>query len=184
MSGLPGTSGFVGEFLTLIGTFKVNISVATLATHRRDPVGLLCALALSQGDLRRARKARARRPSATSGCREIMVFAPLVVPDHPVRLLPEAGARHVGGLGDALVENYQAGARRAPKIGRELLGRSMRAARNERAPPSHPALLPALPEIVLAVGAMVLLMVGAYRGERSVPLVNWLRDRAAGRSRR
>ena len=23
--GLPGTSGFVGEFLTLIGTFKVNI---------------------------------------------------------------------------------------------------------------------------------------------------------------
>jgi NADH-quinone oxidoreductase subunit M len=30
--GLPGTSGFVGEFLTLIGTFKVNIWVATLAT--------------------------------------------------------------------------------------------------------------------------------------------------------
>ena len=30
--GLPGTSGFVGEFLALIGTFKVNIRVATLAT--------------------------------------------------------------------------------------------------------------------------------------------------------
>jgi len=30
--GLPGTSGFVGEFLSLIGTFKVNIWVATLAT--------------------------------------------------------------------------------------------------------------------------------------------------------
>ena len=30
--GLPGTSGFVGEFLTLLGTFKVNIAVATLAT--------------------------------------------------------------------------------------------------------------------------------------------------------
>jgi NADH-quinone oxidoreductase subunit M len=30
--GLPGTSGFVGEFLTLIGTFKVNTWVATLAT--------------------------------------------------------------------------------------------------------------------------------------------------------
>jgi NADH-quinone oxidoreductase subunit M len=29
---LPGTSGFVGEFLTLIGTFKVNSTVATLAT--------------------------------------------------------------------------------------------------------------------------------------------------------
>jgi NADH-quinone oxidoreductase subunit M len=30
--GLPGTSGFVGEFLTLLGTFKVNVQVATLAT--------------------------------------------------------------------------------------------------------------------------------------------------------
>jgi NADH-quinone oxidoreductase subunit M len=29
---LPGTSGFVGEFLTLIGTFRINTSVATLAT--------------------------------------------------------------------------------------------------------------------------------------------------------
>jgi NADH-quinone oxidoreductase subunit M len=30
--GLPGTSGFVGEFLSLIGTFKINTSVAFLAT--------------------------------------------------------------------------------------------------------------------------------------------------------
>src|SRR3974390_777278 len=30
--GLPGTSGFIGEFLSLIGTFKVNNWVATLAT--------------------------------------------------------------------------------------------------------------------------------------------------------
>src|SRR5204862_1290177 len=30
--GLPGTSGFVGEFLALIGTFKVNTWVATFAT--------------------------------------------------------------------------------------------------------------------------------------------------------
>jgi NADH-quinone oxidoreductase subunit M len=30
--GLPGTSGFIGEFLSLIGTFRVNIVVATLAT--------------------------------------------------------------------------------------------------------------------------------------------------------
>ena len=35
-------------------------------------------------------------------------------------------------------------------------------------------LLPALPEIVLAVGAMVLLMLGAFRGERSTTAVNWL----------
>jgi NADH-quinone oxidoreductase subunit M len=30
--GLPGTSGFVGEFLTLLGTFKVSIPTATIAT--------------------------------------------------------------------------------------------------------------------------------------------------------
>jgi NADH-quinone oxidoreductase subunit M len=30
--GLPGTTGFIGEFLSLIGTFRVNNLVATLAT--------------------------------------------------------------------------------------------------------------------------------------------------------
>ena len=30
--GLPGTSGFVGEFLILVGTFKVNILVAVLGS--------------------------------------------------------------------------------------------------------------------------------------------------------
>jgi NADH-quinone oxidoreductase subunit M len=30
--GLPGTSGFVGEFLTLLGTFKVSVPTATVAT--------------------------------------------------------------------------------------------------------------------------------------------------------
>src|SRR5262249_56578443 len=35
-------------------------------------------------------------------------------------------------------------------------------------------LLPALPEIVLAVGAMLLLMLGAFRGERSAAAINWL----------
>src|SRR5690242_18408699 len=30
--GLPGTSGFVGEFLTLLGTFQMNIPTATFAT--------------------------------------------------------------------------------------------------------------------------------------------------------
>jgi NADH-quinone oxidoreductase subunit M len=30
--GLPGTSGFIGELMTLIGTFKVSIPTATFAT--------------------------------------------------------------------------------------------------------------------------------------------------------
>src|SRR5712672_1530447 len=35
-------------------------------------------------------------------------------------------------------------------------------------------LLPVLPEIVLAVGAMALLMFGAFRGERDAPMISWL----------
>jgi NADH-quinone oxidoreductase subunit M len=30
--GLPGTSGFIGEFMTLIGTFKVSLPTAFFAT--------------------------------------------------------------------------------------------------------------------------------------------------------
>jgi NADH-quinone oxidoreductase subunit N len=37
-----------------------------------------------------------------------------------------------------------------------------------------PALLPALPEIVLALGAMALLMLGAFRGEHTAVTVSWL----------
>jgi NADH-quinone oxidoreductase subunit N len=35
-------------------------------------------------------------------------------------------------------------------------------------------LLPVVPELVLAAGAMVLLMIGAYRGQGTTALVNWL----------
>src|SRR5262249_10907977 len=37
-----------------------------------------------------------------------------------------------------------------------------------------PDLLPALPEIVLACGAMALLLLGVFRGEGSTRLVSWL----------
>ena len=55
--GLPGTSGFVGEFLTLLGAFRVEHLGGVLRHDRRHPVGRLCALALPPGDLRRAREA-------------------------------------------------------------------------------------------------------------------------------
>ena len=37
-----------------------------------------------------------------------------------------------------------------------------------------PVLYPALPEIVLALGAMALLMLVAFRGEQTAVAVNWL----------
>src|SRR5262245_39996948 len=39
--------------------------------------------------------------------------------------------------------------------------------------PAFPSLLPALPELILACGAMALLMVGAYRGQSAGNFVNW-----------
>lgn len=41
-------------------------------------------------------------------------------------------------------------------------------------PVQFPDLLPALPEIVLAVGSMALLMLGVFNGDRSARLVAWL----------
>ena len=65
--GLPGTSGFVGEFLMLVGTFDAyktwsNLRRALPASedadrrghHRRDPVGGLHALPVPEDDVRAA----------------------------------------------------------------------------------------------------------------------------------
>ena len=59
--GLPGTSGFVGEFLTLVGAFQVNTWVAVLRDDRRDPLRLLRALALPPRHLRQAGEGEPRR---------------------------------------------------------------------------------------------------------------------------
>ena len=56
--GLPGTTGFIGEFLSLIGTFKVNTWVATLGGHGTHSVDVLCPVALPPGHLRGPRQSR------------------------------------------------------------------------------------------------------------------------------
>ena len=65
--GLPGTSGFIGEFLTLIGTFQANTWVAFYRELRPDSFGGLCALSLSAHYFRRDRESQPddhRRPCA------------------------------------------------------------------------------------------------------------------------
>ena len=52
--GLPGTSGFVGEFLTLAGAFQVSTWVAFFAATGVILSALLCALALPPGGVRRS----------------------------------------------------------------------------------------------------------------------------------
>jgi NADH-quinone oxidoreductase subunit M len=76
--GLPGTSGFVGEFLTLIGTFKVNTWVATLAT-----TGVILSAAYALWLYRKVIFGRLEKASLATitdlGGREMFIFAPLVI---------------------------------------------------------------------------------------------------------
>jgi NADH-quinone oxidoreductase subunit M len=76
--GLPGTSGFVGEFLSLIGTFKINTWVATLAT-----IGIILSVAYSLYVYRRVIFGALEKPALAAlkdlNFREVIALAPLVV---------------------------------------------------------------------------------------------------------
>ncbi len=76
--GLPGTSGFVGEFLTLIGTFRINNWVATLAT-----IGTILSAAYALWLYRKVIFGKLEKPSLFNikdiGWREIAILAPLVI---------------------------------------------------------------------------------------------------------
>src|SRR6266700_451390 len=87
---------------------------------------------------------------------------------HLLRRLSEAGAGYVGGLGAAT---------------RQQLHHCGDGGESRRPDPLRPSamfetagyqLLPVLPELVLAVGAMALLMLGAYRGQGTTALVTAL----------
>jgi NADH-quinone oxidoreductase subunit M len=76
--GLPGTSGFVGEFLTLIGTFRVNIWTATLAT-----TGVILSAAYALWLYRKVVFGALTKPSLAGikdlGYREVITLGPLAV---------------------------------------------------------------------------------------------------------
>ncbi len=76
--GLPGTSGFIGEFLTLVGAFKANSSVALFAT-----TGVILSAAYALYLYRRVIFGALEKASLASITdltpREIVIFAPLVL---------------------------------------------------------------------------------------------------------
>jgi len=76
--GLPGTSGFIGEFLTLVGAFKANTWVAFLAT-----VGVILSAAYALYLYRRMIFGPLEKPALRAipdmNFREIVVFTPLVI---------------------------------------------------------------------------------------------------------
>jgi NADH-quinone oxidoreductase subunit M len=105
--GLPGTSGFVGEFLTLMGIFQVNTWVAALAA---TGVILSAAYALWLyrrvvfGDLIK----EALRSITDMDRREKAIFAPLIAMTLILGVYPSLVTDIIGPSVSALVSDYQA----------------------------------------------------------------------------
>jgi len=105
--GLPGTSGFIGEFLTLVGIFQVNTWVALVAT---SGVILSAAYALwlyrrvMMGDLIK----ESLRAISDLTRQEKLIFAPLIIMTILLGIYPALVLDMTGPSVQALVENFHA----------------------------------------------------------------------------
>ena len=103
--GLPGTSGFVGEFLTLMGMFQANTWVAAVAA-----TGVILSAAYALWLYRRVVlgdliKESLRSISDMTG-RERAIFAPLVVMTILLGVYPSLVTDIIGPSVGALIQNY------------------------------------------------------------------------------
>ena len=105
--GLPGTSGFVGEFLTLMGIFQVNTWVALFATS-----GVILSAAYALWLYRRVVMGDLIKESLKSitdmGTRERVIFAPLVVMTLLLGVYPALALDVIAPAVENLVSNYNA----------------------------------------------------------------------------
>ena len=103
--GLPGTSGFVGEFLTLMGVFQVNTWVALVAT-----AGVIFSAAYALWLYRRVVFGDLIKESLKSITdmtrREKMIFAPLVAMTLILGVYPALITDIIGPSVENLVSNY------------------------------------------------------------------------------
>ncbi len=104
--GLPGTSGFVGEFLTLLAVFKVNTWVAVGAT-----TGVILSAAYALHLYRRVVFGDMIKESlkgiADMDMREKMVIAPLVLFTLLLGIYPALVLDIIGPSVEALVNNFE-----------------------------------------------------------------------------
>ncbi len=105
--GLPGTSGFVGEFLTLIGVFQVNTWVAAVAA-----TGVIFSAAYALWLYRRVVFGDLIRESLKTitdmTARERAIFAPLIVMTLLLGVYPSLVTDIIGPSVTALVTHYDA----------------------------------------------------------------------------
>ena len=105
--GLPGTSGFVGEFLTLMGVFQVNTWVAFVATSGvifSAAYGLYLYRRVVFGDLLK----ESLKSITDMTRREKAIFAPLVAMTLLLGVYPSLVTNIIGPSVKVLVGNYQA----------------------------------------------------------------------------
>jgi NADH-quinone oxidoreductase subunit M len=114
--GLPGTSGFVGEFLTLMGVFQVNTWVALVAT---SGVILSAAYALYlyrrvvMGDLIK----ESLKAITDMTAREKWIFAPLVVMTLLLGVYPSLVTDVTGPSVEALIADHNTALAAADRLG-------------------------------------------------------------------
>jgi NADH-quinone oxidoreductase subunit M len=103
--GLPGTSGFVGEFLSLIGTFRVNPSVAFFATF-----GVILSACYALWLYRKVVLGKLEKPSLAAirdlGARECVILAPLVILTILFGVYPRPVLDMSAASVAALIDNY------------------------------------------------------------------------------
>jgi len=105
--GLPGTSGFVGEFLTLVGIFQANTWVAAFATS-----GVILSAAYALWLYRRVVMGELLKESLKSitdmTTREKAIFAPLVAMTLLLGIYPALVTDIIGPSVEALLVDYNA----------------------------------------------------------------------------
>jgi NADH-quinone oxidoreductase subunit M len=105
--GLPGTSGFVGEFLVLVGIFQVNTWVAAVATSGvilSASYGLWLYRRVVFGDLIK----ESLKSITDMSTRERAIFAPLVAMTLLLGVYPSLVTDIIGPSVTALVTDYHA----------------------------------------------------------------------------
>jgi NADH-quinone oxidoreductase subunit M len=113
--GLPGTSGFVGEFLVLVGAFQVNFWLALLGS-----LGMILGAAYMLYLYRRVIFGRITRDDLRAildlSPREIAVFAPLVVLTLWMGIYPSSFSGFWDATVAAMVQHHQAALQTAVKV--------------------------------------------------------------------
>jgi NADH-quinone oxidoreductase subunit M len=113
--GLPGTSGFVGEFLTLVAAFRVNTWVAFIAT-----TGVILSAGYALWLYRRVIFGVLEKESLKSmldlSRREIAILAPLAILTVLFGFYPEPIMKVTAASVDQLIGNYNAALAAAGKI--------------------------------------------------------------------